>query len=115
MLSNYPIPAMRQNLAALSSGLCFAGIGALFLGPQALTHLGMPVPQVFDDIADKRTILALGIWFISGTITQNLQSTGAFEMFYDGRPIFSKMAKGRMPRLDEVVDGINAAVESRRT
>jgi hypothetical protein len=44
------------------------------------------------------------------TLRQNLLGTGAFEVSYDGTPIFSKLELGRMPTLPELVGGISEAM-----
>lgn len=44
------------------------------------------------------------------TVRQNLLSTGAFEISYEGHPVWSKLSTGEMPRLADVVDGIAAAM-----
>lgn len=51
------------------------------------------------------TLLAAG-----NTVRQNLLGTGAFEVSYDGTPIFSKLDTGRMPTLPELVAGIAEAM-----
>ncbi|EFN53349.1 hypothetical protein CHLNCDRAFT_58621 [Chlorella variabilis] len=52
----------------------------------------------------------MGAWFIGNTVRQNLLGTGAFEVSYDGTPIFSKLDTGRMPTLPELVAGIAEAM-----
>lgn len=44
------------------------------------------------------------------TVRQNLLSTGAFEVSYQGVPVFSKLATGRMPTLQEMVAGVAQAM-----
>ena len=33
----------------------------------------------------------MGAWFVGNTVSQNLLNTGAFEIYYDGEVIFSKL------------------------
>jgi hypothetical protein len=44
------------------------------------------------------------------TFRQNLLSTGAFEVSYQGTPVFSKLDTNRMPNLAELVEGITEAM-----
>ena len=41
------------------------------------------------------------------TVHQNLISTGAFEVFYDGRTLFSKLATGAAPQLSDIVRAVS--------
>lgn len=45
--------------------------------------------------------LVLGSWFAS-MIVSGLVSTGAFEVYYDGELVFSKLDKDRMPSAEEI-------------
>jgi selT/selW/selH-like putative selenoprotein len=42
-------------------------------------------------------------------VQQNLISTGAFEVFYDGRTLFSKLATGAAPQLSDIVRAVSEA------
>ncbi len=42
-------------------------------------------------------------------VQQNLISTGAFEVYYDGRTLFSKLATGAPPQLPEIVRAVAEA------
>ena len=48
------------------------------------------------------------------TLRQNLLSTGAFEVSYDGTLIWSKLSTGRMPALGDLVTGIGEAMAAAR-
>ena len=83
----------------------------LFFGEKVFEHLGYPVPQIYDDVADKKMLIGLGIWFFSGTIQQNLLQTGAFEVYYNSLPVYSKLEFHRMPMRDELIQNLNLAME----
>jgi hypothetical protein len=42
-------------------------------------------------------------------VQQNLVSTGAFEVYYDGRTLFSKLVSGAAPQLSDIVRGVSEA------
>ena len=45
--------------------------------------------------------------FICGSyLSQMLSNSGAFEIYYEGNKIFSKIEAGRMPFTDEIIEGI---------
>lgn len=55
-------------------------------------------------------MILMGAWFIGNTVRQNMLSTGAFEVSFQGTPIFSKLGTGRMPTMAEVVEGLAEAM-----
>ena len=55
----------------------------------------------------------LTIHFVGNLLRQNFGNTGAFEIYYDGDVVFSKLKEKRMPRLEEIVDGIREKREER--
>ena len=40
------------------------------------------------NVKSKRVQWCLGLWWIGNVVKNGLQSTGAFEVFYDGHEIF---------------------------
>ncbi len=47
------------------------------------------VAQLYDRCKDKRIQVGLGTWFIGNLIKQQLSSTGALEIFFDGQLVIS--------------------------
>ena len=43
------------------------------------------------------------------SVQQNLISTGAFEVYYDGLTLFSKLASGAAPQLGDIVRAVSEA------
>lgn len=77
----------------------------------AALNLQLP-PDWRQTLQEKRMAYVMGAWFLGNTIKNSLLSTGAFEVFYDGELIFSKLATQRMPGLNEVFQGIQEAMEA---
>eukprot|EP00216_Chloropicon_sp_CCMP2111_P003724 CAMPEP_0198234830 /NCGR_PEP_ID=MMETSP1446-20131203/719_1 /TAXON_ID=1461542 ORGANISM="Unidentified sp, Strain CCMP2111" /NCGR_SAMPLE_ID=MMETSP1446 /ASSEMBLY_ACC=CAM_ASM_001112 /LENGTH=96 /DNA_ID=CAMNT_0043915653 /DNA_START=238 /DNA_END=528 /DNA_ORIENTATION=+ len=82
-------------------------------GNQVFSALQVPVPEFYRGIEEKKMVVSMGLFFVCNTIKQNLLSTGAFEVYYDGAPIFSKLEAHRMPTGDELVKSLEAAVKKR--
>jgi selT/selW/selH-like putative selenoprotein len=53
----------------------------------------------------------LGAWFIGNTLSQNMLNTGAFEVYYDGETIFSKIESHRLPSMPELMNDLTIAIE----
>lgn len=46
---------------------------------------------------------AAGVFFVGNTLVANLKESGAFEVYYDGELIFSKLREGRMISVEELI------------
>jgi len=109
------------------------GAIAAALGGEALfPALGMAVPDFVKSMQASKLQTCAIAWFLgntgalrcwlcvawlerrwregrvanTGAVQQNLISTGAFEVYYDGRTLFSKLATGMAPQLGEVVRSV---------
>ena len=49
------------------------------------------------------------ILFLCNSVAQSLMSTGAFEVEFNGKLVYSKLETGRMPNLNELFEGFAAA------
>eukprot|EP00877_Chromochloris_zofingiensis_P002726 jgi/Chrzof1/12454/Cz06g34360.t1 len=109
--STYPVPALKQTLAQLISGLQMALLGLIFFGPKIFETLGYPEPPaLYNRVAQNKFGAAMMVWLLGGMLYNQLMSTGAFEIFYNGKLIFSKLAQDRLPRGDELFAAMDAAV-----
>jgi selT/selW/selH-like putative selenoprotein len=81
----------------LQMGLMIIGIGGSFI-PAIANH---PLYQRFQE---KRMIIFLGGYFGLNMLQNAIGTTGAFEVFLNGSPIFSKLQTTRMPSLDELIN-----------
>lgn len=80
----------------------------MLAGEQVLPALGVTLPaETWATVREKRMVLLMGCWWMGNTIRNGLTSTGAFEVYYGGQRLHSKLESGRMPSLAEVMAGIN--------
>jgi len=54
-------------------------------------------------VRENKYAFGIGAWMVGNMITQSLTSTGAFEVVYKGKVIFSKLEQRRMPNVDEII------------
>jgi len=52
---------------------------------------------------ENKFAVGIGSWMIGNMIGQSLTSTGAFEIVYKGKVIFSKLEQRRMPSVEDVM------------
>ncbi|BDA44855.1 probable thioredoxin reductase-like selenoprotein T [Coccomyxa sp. Obi] len=106
----YPVPPHKAFMAKVMMVAQYGSIGLLLGGEQLFAALGMPVPELYQQYRDKRTGIVLGIWLLGNALQNQLVSTGAFEVYYDGERVFSKLESGRVPSTDELIDLLEAAM-----
>ena len=58
----------------------------------------------------NQSMALFAVYFLGNTFVTNLRNTGAFEVYVDDAVVWSKLASGRMPNWDEVLNGISSAV-----
>jgi len=86
-----------------------------FLGPQVCAALGFAIPaDLAAQLQEKKLAILMGSWFLGNTLINSITSTGAFEIMYGSDVVFSKLAVGRMPTLEEIISGIQEAMEANR-
>jgi len=94
---NYPTPASKVLLAQCAQAVQFSLIGVALLGDYLFTHVlnypaGGPFPPLYEQIREKKMFVGLGAWIVGNGISQGLTSTGAFEVYYNGQIVSSKLA-----------------------
>ncbi|CAI5989642.1 unnamed protein product [Closterium sp. NIES-64] len=104
-LGNHPPPAYCQVLSKLLSAAQMAATAVIFAGDSLLPVVGLPppFPQWYEQIRTNRLGSAATVWIVGNVIHGSLASTGAFELVLDGRTLFSKLAEGRMPQVNEII------------
>lgn len=113
-LQNHPPTPAKALTAQLLMVVQLAAMGVVAVGQNAapyLARLGIQLPpEAWRAMQEKKMMILMGAWFIGNTVRQNMLSTGAFEVSFQGTPIFSKLGTGRMPTMAEVVEGLAEAM-----
>lgn len=79
----------------------------LYLDVNPFTYLQMDTPRLWTHMTQSKIYSSFIIVFLSNSIESNLMSTGAFEIFYNDVPVWSKIETGRMPSMPELVTMID--------
>jgi hypothetical protein len=86
-----------------------AAIAVTLGGERLLPALGLPAPDFVKSMQSAKLQSCAAAWFLGNTVQQNLISTGAFEVYYDGVTMFSKLQSGAAPQLPEIVRAVATA------
>ncbi|GFR42461.1 hypothetical protein Agub_g3368 [Astrephomene gubernaculifera] len=107
--THYPVPAWKYPFIRAAQFAQLSLIAVCIFGDRIFRHLGIPPPEWYTrHVVTNRFGAVFGVWFAGNFIMTNLQNTGAFEVYYDGQLIFSKLAEGRMPTLQDLVGPLDA-------
>lgn len=93
-------PGELQQAAAQVLQLTFFGGLAISLVGRGL----LPEPQA--KFIEQNQMPILGACFVCNIVSGNLMNTGAFEVEYNGKPIWSKIESGRFPQMEELRDNL---------
>lgn len=76
---------------------------AVFFGGLAVSLLGRGLlPSGAAKFVEQYQMPILGACFMCNVLSGNLLNTGAFEVSYNGAPVWSKIETGRFPDMDEM-------------
>mmetsp|Transcript_2603 Transcript_2603/g.2668 ORF Transcript_2603/g.2668 Transcript_2603/m.2668 type:complete len:103 (-) Transcript_2603:104-412(-) len=82
----------------------------IFFNSHAKANLGGIIPeQVFETLERKKWGAAMMTFFIGNLLSGNISSTGAFEIFLNGKLISSKIHQSMLPKFPELVKLIKKA------
>lgn len=112
--SQYPPAPWRASLAQGAGLVQMAALGGVMFGERLFEAAGVqPVPQWYaDNVAANRFGAGIGVWLVGNMASNQLISTGAFEVYYDGTLVFSKLETGRMPTAGELLDALGGRRQS---
>ncbi len=93
---HYPLPPVRAFLSKIISmaqfGLIGIGIGGGFI-PAIRNH------ALYQQFQQNKMMIFLAGYFGLNMLSNSVSSTGAFEVYFNDRIIFSKLSTNRMPTL----------------
>ncbi|OEU14020.1 hypothetical protein FRACYDRAFT_262474 [Fragilariopsis cylindrus CCMP1102] len=104
---NYPPPPIAELLMKFLSVIQLAGMAVALMGENVFRFIGMSrPPSWYGDIVVKNAVpLGIGLYLIVPQILNGYIVSNAFEVVLDGtETIFSKIATGRMPAAEDLID-----------
>lgn len=112
-LENHPPTPMARQIASLLTFTQYSLIAFTVLAETICDALSIQLPRdLTTTLREKRFAILMGVWFVGNTFINSLRSTGAFEVLYGTDIVFSKLNSGRMPSIDEILDGVQEAMSA---
>ncbi|XP_019431920.1 PREDICTED: selT-like protein [Lupinus angustifolius] len=115
VLANYPPPLPKRLLSKVVPVLQFGIMGVVIGGEHIFPMLGFvaPPPWYYSLRANKFGTIA-STWLLGNSLQSFLHSSGAFEVYFNGEPLFSKLKEGRFPGELELKDLISRRMAKSR-
>lgn len=83
-----------------------------FFGGLAISLVGRALlPEPYSKFIETNQMMILGGCFLCNIISGNLLNTGAFEIAYNGQPVWSKMEMGRFPEMNELLGALKGVMQ----
>jgi selT/selW/selH-like putative selenoprotein len=100
---NHPPSETNQLISQLIGYVQMAGFG-LMLGGSFLfsSILKAPEPPLVTWMGENK-MNAFCLIFMMGFFSTQLMATGAFEVYYNGNVVYSKLESGQLPHVQEII------------
>ena len=99
----YPPGDGKILIANIAQYIFFAGLGLVFLGEMLFKLMGMAEPPPWYAAVQQNKLQVCMFLWIGNSFAAGQLSTGAFEVSYDGKPVFSRLEEGRFPEMGELI------------
>jgi selT/selW/selH-like putative selenoprotein len=84
-----------------------------FFGGLAVSLIGRGLlPEPYSKFIEANQMVILGVCFLCNIVSGNLLNTGAFEVAYNGHPVWSKIETGRFPQMDELRSAMESVMQA---
>ncbi len=108
--STFPMsPSKQLTSKAVTYGV-MGVIGTALFGEKMLPAIGLPYPAW---LSENKGGVCIGAWFVGNIVGQNLMSSGAFEIYYDGQLLHSKLSSGKLPSVPRLIADLETAMKER--
>mmetsp|Transcript_19108 Transcript_19108/g.62294 ORF Transcript_19108/g.62294 Transcript_19108/m.62294 type:complete len:125 (+) Transcript_19108:296-670(+) len=104
----------QMAMANLVSTGSLAVIGTTLLGETLFPMLNVPIPPQLNTLFENKMSTCGISWFLGNTIYGNMMSTGAFEVYFDGKTVFSKLESKQLPNIGNILSGVEEAMKQRK-
>lgn len=93
----YPLPPFKKFFSKFTFFTQISVSFLIFGGQKYKDKLTMIPPGVFDMLEKNKWVVMIGNFLLHQWLNRYLSSTGAFEVYYKNKLIFSKLASNRLP------------------
>jgi thioredoxin reductase-like selenoprotein T len=106
----HPAGPVKEVLAIVARIAQALTVIMVLFGSQIFSALRMPVPQWTRDLERNRAGALLGAFIVGNIVASNVYKSGAFEVYYDGQLVWSKLNSGQAPHLGAILSALAKAM-----
>jgi selT/selW/selH-like putative selenoprotein len=108
---NYPAPDWTSYAATAISAIQMFAMVLILMGDGAWNYIPFVQrpPHFYYQMKENPALTFIIVFLVIPSYVQSFANTGAFEVYLDGKPIFSKLETGRMPNVPEIFKALEAA------
>ena len=108
--ANHPVTGVRQVATSVINVAQFSFIAFVALGDRYLfPALRMRPPPWYSSLTENRMATILASFFMGNMFKNSMAQTGAFEVYYQGRLVWSKLQSGQPPHIGYILKAIGRA------
>ena len=108
----HPPPTSAQLISTVTSSLWITGLAFIFGGDFIISSLGFQYePEPYKLLKENKLLVGAALFMLNVFGSKGL-STGAFECYYNGQLVHSKLQSGRVPSVDDIVLGIRNIMQN---
>nr|CAD7585661.1 unnamed protein product [Timema genevievae] len=112
---NYNPPGLSMIIAKALGVIKMALIVCIVSGVNILQYTGIPLQSWWSWCVDNKLYSCMMVFFLSNALEGQLVSTGAFEIFFNDMPVWSKLETGRIPQPPELFQIIDNNLQFQTT
>ncbi|XP_050307583.1 thioredoxin reductase-like selenoprotein T homolog CG3887 [Anthonomus grandis grandis] len=109
--ANYDPPGIYMFLVRVIGTLKIVAILCLISGINVFQCLNMPQPSWYQWCLENKIYACMMLFFLCNLVEGQLISSGAFEIFLNDVPIWSKLESGRIPQPAELFQIIDSHMQ----
>lgn len=108
---SFPPTYPRQTLAQIIGIVKFLLLGCIFMNINPLDYLGIQRPGIWNWVSQNKIYASLMSFFLCNLCETQLLSTGAFEIYFNDVPVWSKLQTGRIPSPPELLQIVDNSLK----
>jgi thioredoxin reductase-like selenoprotein T len=93
----------KQLMAKVCGFIQMFLLAFVIAGETICKALGIQTPEFVKTLQSNPWLYGFMVFFLGNNIQSSLNTTGAFEIFIDDHLVYSKLATGKMPNMNEVL------------
>ena len=106
----YPAHPTKKAIASVLQYAQYALMIVIFAGDWIFMKLSVVPPALYYRMKENKVIAFFAVLILGNNLINMLLQTGAFEIYFDGKVIFSKLQMERMPTIKEIEDRMLAKI-----